>query len=351
MPSLGLPAGRTPRLTAGLDPTLQYATKTCKLEGCEKPIPQHPGRRGGPRNYCSDMCRDDARRARDRERDRERYAAGYGRVPCASCGNPTGWPIRPTAPANPVCQPCRRLAAQRTCKYCGSDFHIKYRNAPAIFCSTACFRAWQAEHRHRTTSTERSRQRRAQLSATWDGVTDQQIYERDEWICQIPNCTQLTRIINGDAPFPAPDRPSIDHIIPVTRGGTHSSTNRRASHLLCNNVKHNFLDEEIELKPQLEPKPPKRKVTKLPWPQRLYHRPCRWCGTIVTGTKPTRSKIGEIPEFTVCATCQGDAKCSVCGNGMYITISSRPPGTRQCRTCRPHWKPREEDLWWTNVRP
>lgn len=58
------------------------------------------------------------------------------------------------------------------------------------------------------------------------------LMERDSWVCGI--CGDP---IDRMAKFPAPLSPSIDHIIPLSRGGSHGYENTQAAHLSCNTRK------------------------------------------------------------------------------------------------------------------
>jgi len=48
------------------------------------------------------------------------------------------------------------------------------------------------------------------------------------------NCGICGEAMMPTATYPDPNSPSIDHIIPVSRGGTHELANARAAHLSCN---------------------------------------------------------------------------------------------------------------------
>lgn len=64
------------------------------------------------------------------------------------------------------------------------------------------------------------------------------LYERDQGICQI--CRQEASW------FAEPlYRPSVDHIIPLSKGGTHTWDNIQLAHVLCNTRKHAKLPEEF----------------------------------------------------------------------------------------------------------
>ncbi|WP_435861957.1 HNH endonuclease [Streptomyces sparsogenes] len=58
------------------------------------------------------------------------------------------------------------------------------------------------------------------------------VYERDEWTCWL--CSEP---INREASWPEPDSASVDHVVPLSKGGGHTLANVRAAHLRCNLVK------------------------------------------------------------------------------------------------------------------
>lgn len=240
-----------------------------------------------------------------------------------------------------TCNDCRRELAKRICEQCGKEFRAGGKprpNAPQRFCSIDCRVKYRRTGRSRTSA----RARRAIVASTWDGVTDEQIWERDSWKCLIPGCK--LGLVRRDRKYPHPLSPSVDHIAPLSRGGTDISQNKRSAHLVCNVRRNNRTapgDVQI-ITPELAPlgllpvreRPVRcpvhgsRKVVRLPWPRRLYHRPCRFCGTEVSSIKPASR------QSTVCQACQADAKCSSCGTGMWIVVDSLPPRTRLCQGCR-----------------
>lgn len=80
--------------------------------------------------------------------------------------------------------------------------------------------------------TQLSRIRSQRRAETWDGVTDEQIFERDRWRCGI--CGQR---IGKSFKAPHPRSKSIDHVVPLIEGGDDTAANKRASHLLCNTAR------------------------------------------------------------------------------------------------------------------
>jgi 5-methylcytosine-specific restriction endonuclease McrA len=60
------------------------------------------------------------------------------------------------------------------------------------------------------------------------------IFERDKWICAL--CGQP---VDPSLKNPHPQSKSIDHIIPVSKGGAHTMENVQLAHLVCNIRKGN----------------------------------------------------------------------------------------------------------------
>ena len=68
------------------------------------------------------------------------------------------------------------------------------------------------------------------------------IYERDNWMCQL-----CGRKINIRLKWPNPLSKSIDHIVPLSKGGADAPVNVQAVHLRCNMSKHNKLRGQLRL--------------------------------------------------------------------------------------------------------
>lgn len=66
------------------------------------------------------------------------------------------------------------------------------------------------------------------------------IYVRDGWTCGI--CAEP---VNPELIYPDPMSASLDHVIPLSRGGGHLPSNTQCSHLLCNVRKGARHGEEI----------------------------------------------------------------------------------------------------------
>lgn len=226
--------------------------------------------------YCSQVCADEARRINHRERWR--------------VSNP-GWD----------------KGTNKVCEYCGEEFVDKSRAKIARFCSVRCrdtfnnrakgIMSWdewskirkdQAQEkqeerkkasyrvivcsqcgketavynpRQKTCSAECSKDRRSRLARERKdkrlngiNVVDKDIslktlYKRDNGICYIcgGKCDFKDHTRDGSNFTSGSTYPSIDHIIPLARGGKHAWDNVKLAHHLCNSKKSDVLPSELEL--------------------------------------------------------------------------------------------------------
>lgn len=90
------------------------------------------------------------------------------------------------------------------------------------FCSFQCKREW---HRDR---------RRFDDGQFVESVSRESIFKRDDWKCQL-----CGGAVPSSASFPDPQSPTLDHIIPLSKGGTHEPSNVQLAHYGCNSAKGN----------------------------------------------------------------------------------------------------------------
>lgn len=158
--------------------------------------------------------------------------------------------------ANPRAGFCSTICASRfyhgrrkvshTCLECGVGFHS--RQTVARFCSMGCQNAasvkrneqWLSANDH-PSRIHASRadalrlysfKRRAAYQSAAEHFSYEEIFERDGWLCQI--CTEE---VDGTLAWPHPRSASLDHIIPIARGGAHEPSNVQCAHLGCNSSK------------------------------------------------------------------------------------------------------------------
>lgn len=242
------------------------SSRACRTCGSEIVRESRPGR---PAAYCSDACRPRKRQdcgttcwicrkpmishgAELPTCSRCRREHGFG--VCSKCGGPK----REAKPG--MCRSCRTplvepyVAEPRICELCEEPYVPKYRPRPGQqqrWCSKSCTTAWKngarpPYERPVVTGMARkvalARERRLRHAQTWDGITDEEILERDGWRCQIPGCKR--RPIRKDLKYPHLRSKSIDHIIPLSLGGDDTAVNKRAAHFGCNVARGNEMGAE-----------------------------------------------------------------------------------------------------------
>jgi len=147
-------------------------------------------------------------------------------------------------------------STHRRSKFCSSRCLNKYtdRNNPLRCAESDCERGvrakglcsmhWRrkarAEGRESNAQWDERRKanyhkRRAQkLGTQVEDLRPIDIYERDIWMCGL-----CSTPVDPDCSWPDPMSPSLDHIQPLSLGGTHTYENVQLAHLVCNVSKGN----------------------------------------------------------------------------------------------------------------
>lgn len=167
------------------------------------------------------------------------------RVPCLNqCGH-VG-----TAKWGGLCAACYH-GRQAACEYCGKQFTARLsRGSWTETCSKSCAQrlrikrgqhAWQLAPRYGTWTDggdphaewrSDARRRALKAGAETEPYTRDEIAERDGYTCQL-----CGGHVDMELKWPDPGFPSIDHIIPLSRGGSDLKTNVQLAHLRCNIAK------------------------------------------------------------------------------------------------------------------
>lgn len=158
--------------------------------------------RGGAR-ACSQLCRDEF--ARRRARDRH-YAKQAGIVA-----------IRPP----------------RTCPECDRQFIPQH--GAREFCSPKCLK-----RAHKRTRKIRGR---SSPSAARERVDPYKVFYRDGWRCQL--CGEKT--LKKKRGTIHPRAPELDHIVPLSRGGSHTYRNTQCACRACNQKKSDGAGGQLRL--------------------------------------------------------------------------------------------------------
>ena len=125
---------------------------------------------------------------------------------------------------------------KRKCKWCNKEFSTTFENQRQVFCSTECCKKYWLKQG------VKNREERLRGAALVDfDISLSKLCERDKGICYI-----CGKPVNWDdhysknGYFIAGDMyPSIEHIIPISKGGEHSWSNVKLAHRRCNYLKSN----------------------------------------------------------------------------------------------------------------
>lgn len=132
-------------------------------------------------------------------------------------------------------------AVEKSCEHCGGLFLVW---PPRRYCSEACQkraanrRAAERGYKRPVTESKRAHRRAAALrrkkaySGVPERILDREIFERDGWLCGL--CGDA---VDSAVKHPDPLSPSLDHVVPLSRGGLHVRGNVQLAHLGCNLVK------------------------------------------------------------------------------------------------------------------
>jgi len=201
----------------------------------------------GPRpKYCSMEC---AKKATAITRNPEKYEALKAKKRAATAAK---------EPLTVACVTCEKsfVARSATRKFCSSkcsnkhlDIHNPIRCAESDcdrgargkgLCAMHWRRKARAEGRELPDPWSERRKanyhkRRAQkLGTQVEDLRPIDIYERDIWLCGL-----CVTPVDPDSAWPDPMSPSLDHILPLSKGGTHTYENVQLAHLTCNVSKGN----------------------------------------------------------------------------------------------------------------
>lgn len=189
-------------------------------------------RRGRRPEYCSGTCRSlFDRLRRSKEALCRRCGKAYRQMPqtvgyCSTaCFNSNG-----------------KVKLESVCYQCGETYMPK-RYGPSKFCGRPCMLKWlktleRDAHKHLSghqikAGEKANAKRRAEKKGCLHEPYDRQdIFERDGWVCGI-----CRKKVDRTKLFPHPDSPTLDHVIPLDKGGDDAPHNLRCAHHSCNNSK------------------------------------------------------------------------------------------------------------------
>ena len=191
-----------------------------------------------PQQVCSTQCSVNLRRSLAGE-----LVSPWPRVTCTECGDPIS-PTRKTCPG--PCTTERNRRHQREWNQANRPTIPKaYDPRPCDGCATP-FTPLASTHHYCSAGcanrTAKDRRRTAKSAAFVERVYRAKVYERDGWCCQL-----CGRKVNRNAVVPHPNAPTLDHILPLSKGGTHEYANVQLAHFLCNSLKSDGGTDQLRL--------------------------------------------------------------------------------------------------------
>lgn len=215
-----------------------YNTHGCRCEECRSakakaaqrsrknnpeykaPVPSTPVPHGTRNGYQAYKCRCDECKAAAAEH-RKRWAQD----------NPERWAAAQS----------RYRAANREVRNEGVRTWRKV-NPEKVAAQELTWRKANPERRLALSTLASDRRRSRKRDAFVENVPRQEIFERDNWQCLIPGCLYPGVPASLDVKHPDPLLASIDHIVPLSKGGKHERSNLATAHLRCNVVKNDRIE-------------------------------------------------------------------------------------------------------------
>ena len=178
---------------------------------------------------------------------------------CESCG--AGFPIREVDAARGRGKFCSRACQAKgqsrridcSCEQCGAEFSL---NAAAVargegrYCSKRCYgdsKIVARPDRGSGSIPKSKRQRAKYWGVDYEPYSRQAIFERDNFVCGL-----CFGIIDSALEYPHDMSASIDHIVPMSLGGSNIPDNVQAAHLVCNRSKNNRESDQLQQHERVE---------------------------------------------------------------------------------------------------
>ena len=132
------------------------------------------------------------------------------------------------------------------CAECSSDFVTNFGEHKTIYCSTQCAERYNKKRERaiygNKYSKENKKRRAQQIKENYVAPVEyQEIYKRDKGICQICGTPVLNNIDRNNT-----WGGTVDHIIPLSKDGTHEPQNCQLAHRICNSIKSDLSEATID---------------------------------------------------------------------------------------------------------
>lgn len=135
----------------------------------------------------------------------------------------------------------KALMISKECAECGDRFETMNKNV--LTCSSNC-----SKRRSNRLSWQTGKKRINDTNIVDRDISLKVLYKRDEGICYIcgNKCDYNDYKKDGSNFTSGPTYPSVDHLIPLSRGGKHAWYNVRLAHHRCNSLKSDLMIDDVK---------------------------------------------------------------------------------------------------------
>ena len=128
------------------------------------------------------------------------------------------------------------VSVEKVCKYCGNPFMTQYKKSK-VFCCEECGN--KHAHYMRKIAAKRRHGKITALDRLDNDITLPLLFKRDKGVCKICGglCNWSDIEVKDGYAVVGDNYPSIDHIKPISKGGSHTWDNVQLAHKQCNSIK------------------------------------------------------------------------------------------------------------------
>lgn len=131
------------------------------------------------------------------------------------------------------------LKKPKQCYVCGETFYSQYKDV--LYCSDKCRR----KHKGKSKGI---RHRCRKYGVYYDPtVTPQKVFERDHYQCGICGLFCIPGDTSWNGHF-GPYSPTVDHIVALANGGSHTWDNVQCAHAMCNSKKRDLITAQSNMR-------------------------------------------------------------------------------------------------------
>lgn len=223
---------------------------------CKKRHPKIHENKG--KKYCSDTCRSKAEAAMRQQAEIKKQiakvnAAASRMCRCAKCCQECGAVFIAKQTASVKCKTCstyKRIhesgeIVRARCNQCHCVFEfIRKPTGDYPRKCTSCHKDNNREYRRQT----KHKRRQLKKCGPIERFSALSVYERDGWCCYICGCV-VQRYKSQAFVGVMPDEATLDHVWPLSKGGTHTMDNVRTACRMCNSLKSDATPDPILVTP------------------------------------------------------------------------------------------------------